>query len=507
MTEVPRILYISDSLGTPIHPRGIFNYSVSLIEVLQRAGADVTLLVEGAPGYGFPTTRARKIAKESKTVVDVVRLAELMRYFHDGRFVRWLNLDQKFGSAPLFGSTLAGLLRRVLGLRQFLGQKLAPKKPVKFRNHRELIDFVPSKVAHLALPDAFAVGQRFYSSTMYAGANSFMPVEVDATGYDAVVIDTPHYVKIKGVPSSSIVTVIHDLIPLQDPTMSADWRLLFVKKLEATLANNAIAVFVSETTREAFYTYFAHRRSMPNFVVYPLIRSNLMEAAARTAGAPKVRLDELLSATLTKTIDRIKATSIAAETTGASTEKSDLGPKAFDWTLPFFVTPTSDEPRKNIGNLVKAFAQLRGRANLVVVGEVDGNRYLSSIKGADQNIIFTGYVSDIEKNTLIRHAHGLVFPSFAEGFGIPIAEGGVFEKPVLCSNIPVFREITAGHAFLFDPADSFEIVQAVLDVLADDEAAQGKARLLHEHVLETFSQTQMLERVKAILKTAGAPVA
>ena len=48
-----KVLYISDSLGMPIHPRGIFNFSISLVEILKSAGASVDLVVEGAGDFSL----------------------------------------------------------------------------------------------------------------------------------------------------------------------------------------------------------------------------------------------------------------------------------------------------------------------------------------------------------------------------------------------------------------------------------------------------------------------
>ena len=53
MVQRGRALYVSDSLGTPIHARGIYNYSLSLVEMISGLGFDITLLVERAPGYGI----------------------------------------------------------------------------------------------------------------------------------------------------------------------------------------------------------------------------------------------------------------------------------------------------------------------------------------------------------------------------------------------------------------------------------------------------------------------
>jgi glycosyltransferase involved in cell wall biosynthesis len=59
---------------------------------------------------------------------------------------------------------------------------------------------------------------------------------------------------------------------------------------------------------------------------------------------------------------------------------------------------------------------------------------------------FTGYLDDERKTDVMRHAAGVIFPSFSEGFGIPIVEGALFGLPVICSNLRVFHEVTRTQA-------------------------------------------------------------
>jgi len=489
------VLYVSDSLGTPIHPRGIFNYSVALIEVMKSLGLEVTLMVEGHADYGFSSAKAGKLAKQSNKIVDVLRLAEMLRYFNNAPSIKWFSYANRYGHLWL-GGLLAKLLLGINGALTQVSEGLFRRVQLKVRNHHELIDFVPPKVNHLTLPDSFIVGSKIYSASMQAGANGFVPVEVDATGYDLVVVDTPHFVKLNGISQSRILTVVHDLIPLQDPTMSADWRYLFVKKLEATMAMNGTMIFVSETTRDQFFQYFEKRRAMPNYVIYPPIRSKLMKSALTARSSAKK-----------SSIDALQQAAHFDVKTGGD----------IDWTLPFFVTPTSDEPRKNIAVLIKAFEILRLKANLIVIGEVNADIYINPPKQKGEpkkdvrvgivpllkNIHFTGYISDTEKNLLIAQSAGLIFPSFAEGFGIPIIEGAIFNKPVICSDIKVFREITADHAVYFDPHEPEELAKAVIDTIEFPDETSRRASSLFAFVLSQFSQSAMATRFKQLLAETG----
>lgn len=93
--------------------------------------------------------------------------------------------------------------------------------------------------------------------------------------------------------------------------------------------------------------------------------------------------------------------------------------------------------RKNIQMLIDAYSSIDTDKKLVIVGKKENANLLSENK----NIIFTGYVEDEELKVLYKNAMLFVFPSIYEGFGIPLIDAQNFGIPVLCSDIPVFREI------------------------------------------------------------------
>lgn len=82
---------------------------------------------------------------------------------------------------------------------------------------------------------------------------------------------------------------------------------------------------------------------------------------------------------------------------------------------------------------------------------------------------------------LFSGAKAFVFPSFAEGFGLPPLEAMASGVPVVCSDIPVFREVYGDAALCVDPNRVESIAEGVRKVLTDDRlsariALQGRAR-------------------------------
>lgn len=127
------------------------------------------------------------------------------------------------------------------------------------------------------------------------------------------------------------------------------------------------------------------------------------------------------------------------------------------------------EPRKNLGWLLQAFAVWQEKAkdsevHLVLAGSAgwqDEHRRLQGMAqelGLSDRVHFLGYVPADSLGSLYRAALACLFPSRHEGFGMPLLEAMACGTPVLCSDIPSYREIAQDCALYFqtDNARTFE---------------------------------------------------
>lgn len=99
-----------------------------------------------------------------------------------------------------------------------------------------------------------------------------------------------------------------------------------------------------------------------------------------------------------------------------------------------------------------------------------------------KNVLMFGPASKDELANLYTYAQALVFPSFMEGFGLPGIEAMAIGTPVVCSDIPVFREIYGDACLKFDPKDSNDIAQKIKQVLENEKVrkeliAKGKKQV------------------------------
>ena len=88
-------------------------------------------------------------------------------------------------------------------------------------------------------------------------------------------------------------------------------------------------------------------------------------------------------------------------------------------------------------------------------------------KRAGERVRFLGWVDDDELEGLYRAATCFVFPSLAEGFGLPVLEAMVRGTPVACSRIGALEEVAGGAALYFEPTDTEEMAHAIESLLAD----------------------------------------
>ena len=134
---------------------------------------------------------------------------------------------------------------------------------------------------------------------------------------------------------------------------------------------------------------------------------------------------------------------------------------------PFLLYPARVWPHKNHERLFHAFGLLRRvRPDLRLVLTGGGSRERVAFP---RGVEVHGQVSPEALVSLYRRASALVFPSLYEGFGQPPLEAMACGCPVVCSNAASLPEVCGDAARYFDPHDTDEMADAVLEVLTDPE--------------------------------------
>lgn len=177
---------------------------------------------------------------------------------------------------------------------------------------------------------------------------------------------------------------------------------------------------------------------------------------------------------------------------------------------PYVIYVGTLQPRKNIGGLLDAFAQVAARggaAHLAIVGK-QGWLYESLYAhvrrlGLEGRVHFTGYVPQEHLSALLQGAQAFVLPSLYEGFGLPVLEAMACGTPVICSNAGSLPEVAGDAAVLVDPQDTGQLTQALVRVLGDAEMRRDLTqRGLRQ--AKRFSWEQCARQTLEILEAVGA---
>lgn len=173
---------------------------------------------------------------------------------------------------------------------------------------------------------------------------------------------------------------------------------------------------------------------------------------------------------------------------------------------PFFLVLGNTRPYKNVPTALAAFA-VCARAHrdieLVVAGRGDSVRSLQLLAarlGIGERVRFVGSVSHADLLALLHGAAALVFPSFVEGFGLPVLEAMAAGCPVIASTAPALVEVAGDAALLCDPRDPDAFAAAMGSLLGDADRRRELRQRGCARARE-FSWAKAAERTLEVYRT------
>jgi glycosyltransferase involved in cell wall biosynthesis len=178
--------------------------------------------------------------------------------------------------------------------------------------------------------------------------------------------------------------------------------------------------------------------------------------------------------------------------------------------LPRFVlVPTGMDWRKNVEGAIRAFSllppELRARHQLVLSCKVDEHqrRWVEGLVadcGVDGRVLLTGFVDDDDLVRLYQTAELVVFPSFYEGFGLPVLEARRCGARVVCSATSSLPEVLGFDDALFNPW----VVDEIADVMGRALQDPSFAATLDAVADPGFSWSDTAERLVAVYRRVRA---
>lgn len=356
----------------------------------------------------------------------------------------------------------------------------------------------PPAAAEL-LPDLPARFEWIDERAPHYSAAELVAISRQARRLGADLLHCPHYVVPFGPPCPVVVT-IHDAIHLTHPETLPRPRALAFAYAKLMLARAArVAARVIAVSAAAADELGAELRIAPGKLVVVPNGVDARFGPERPAPPTSALADTatlILPASETKKPvegavrqpslpSRVEAVDGARDGGSPAAERGPGGgaPEPRSGPLLFVGNP---KPHKNLHRLLEAYSRLvRARPAaavppLVLAGGGREPRDEAALRarvralGLEQRVRFAGFVSDALLADLYREASMLVFPTLAEGFGLPIVEAMACGTPVVVSDLPVHREIAGEAGERVDPRDPDSIAAGIARLLDDPQLAERR---------------------------------
>jgi glycosyltransferase involved in cell wall biosynthesis len=144
------------------------------------------------------------------------------------------------------------------------------------------------------------------------------------------------------------------------------------------------------------------------------------------------------------------------------------------------------QPRKNIPLLIEAYERIKNKIpniKLVLAGNRKAHNFDKKIdevlskNNLKNDIVFPGFIDTVDKKVVYKMAKVYVFPSFYEGFGIPILEAMSQGVPVLASDIAPHREVGIDADIYFNPNSVDNLSDMLYNICVDKEKRESLIEL------------------------------
>lgn len=168
-------------------------------------------------------------------------------------------------------------------------------------------------------------------------------------------------------------------------------------------------------------------------------------------------------------------------------------------------------PRKNLARLIRVYARLKETRKIPHQLVLAGKRNygpsdlfeLPKALGVESDVRFPGFVDEENLPALYSGAAVFAYPSFYEGFGLPLLEAMACGVPIVCSNVSSLVEVVGEAAVVLDPTDDEGWYEVLDSVIRSDEVRLELKRRGTFRVKE-FSWDRTAAEALAVYRELGA---
>ena len=166
----------------------------------------------------------------------------------------------------------------------------------------------------------------------------------------------------------------------------------------------------------------------------------------------------------------------------------------------FLVYSGGLKAKKNGVGIIATWAEMQRRHpnyRFVVLGYHDA-KILRLAQQTLRNVVYPDRLADEEMGALLHYSAALFFPSFYEGFGMPVLEAMAAGTLTVLSDIPALRELGRDIAFYVDPFDPPAMARGLDAALGASEERTGRIQAGRKHA-ETFTWSACVDRLRSVL--------
>jgi glycosyltransferase involved in cell wall biosynthesis len=163
--------------------------------------------------------------------------------------------------------------------------------------------------------------------------------------------------------------------------------------------------------------------------------------------------------------------------------------------------------RKNLLGIVKAMQLLPSDVDLPLYIVGDGHEYRREVEGyiaahgLEKRFRWLGSLTHDRLHQLYAKARLFVYPSFYEGFGLPVVEAMLSGCPVVTSNVSCLPEAAGPYSLLADPASPEDIRDKMLRALTDTDLRQSMIQGSRDYAMQTFHPAVLARRLMGVYES------
>lgn len=255
-----------------------------------------------------------------------------------------------------------------------------------------------------------------------------------------------------GPSGARMIAFVHDLIPIEFPEYARPQHAeLHTRRIRTVAAMSEAVIVNSHATEKELQPFLVEAGRTPPVLVAPLGVQPMLPTPATVRPMP------------------------TSPTGVASSEDS--------FPEPHFVYLSTIEPRKNhimLLHIWRRLGEMLGDATprLVLVGR-RGWENENIVDMLERSVLIRAHVTEWTDVTdarivaLLRTSRAMLFPSFAEGFGLPVAEALAAGTPVISSDLPALRETGGNVPDYLDPLDGQGWLRAIIEYTAPNSGARA----------------------------------